>query len=125
MHYIHNLFENTCSKLYTTRIPEKQKYKHSALAGCWMQQEGKSTIMECNHLEQRENGRPLESCTLSNGRTAVDTRDVSGRRLCYAVHNAETIGNLSGKDTKLDPILYHTFKMNSIQTAELIVKEIN
>lgn len=50
------------------------------------------------------------------------TRDVSGRRLCYAVHNAETIGNLSGKDTKLDPILYHTFKMNSIQTAELIAK---
>lgn len=53
------------------------------------------------------------------------THDVSGRRLCYSVHNAETIGNLSGKDTKLDPILYYTFKINSIQTAELIVNEIN
>lgn len=53
------------------------------------------------------------------------TYHISGRRLCYSVHNAETTGNLSEKDIKLDPILYHTFKMNTIQIAELIVKEIN
>jgi hypothetical protein len=47
----------------------------------------------------------------------------SGRRLYYSIRNAETIGDLFGKNTKLDPILYHTFKMNSIQISELIVKK--
>lgn len=53
------------------------------------------------------------------------THHISGTRLCYSVHNAETIGNLSGKGTKLDSVLHYTFKMNTIQIAELIVKEIN
>ena len=32
---------------------------------------------------------------------------ISGRRLDYSINDAETIGDLFGKNTKLDPTSYH------------------
>lgn len=51
------------------------------------------------------------------------THLIRGRRLCYSIHNAETTGDLWKKNTKLDPILYHTYEMNTIKITELIVKK--
>lgn len=53
------------------RTLAKQMHEQDALAPCQLLPGGKRTIVECEHLGWRENGRPVASCTLANGRTAV------------------------------------------------------
>lgn len=62
--------------------------------------------MECN-ISGREKMADLWKATPYLMGEQLLPFQISGRRLDYSINDAETIGDLFGKKTKLDPTSYH------------------
>lgn len=54
-----------------SRILERHKHERDALECYRKLQEGTNTIAERDHLGQKENGRPVDTIALANGREVV------------------------------------------------------